>query len=190
MKVKFSRREEKSLNQCELVLEQLTNVNLSFRSSRRQDPNPVLTKDVNISETIASESVDEEKESEIAILYGTNPEEIKAADEHERKFVRVLSKILRKYSPKKYISIALNVFVDIPEDFMEITATNGEERLLCYEVQQGKKMIHAIDGEEDLEELVTEEERVKAIHCKEHPKRSIAETAWIVQSRNLTQTPL
>ena len=173
LKVKFSRREEKSLNQCELVLEQLTNVNLSFRSSRRQDPNPVLTKDVNISETIASESVDEEKESEIAILYGTNPEEIKAADEHERKFVRVLSKILRKHSPKKYISIALNVFVDIPEDFMEITATNGEERLLCYEVQQGKKMIHAIDGEEDLEELVTEEERVKAIHCKEHPKRSI-----------------
>ena len=57
LKVKFSRREEKSLNQCELVLEQLTNVNLSFRSSRRQDPNPVLTEDVNISETIASESV-------------------------------------------------------------------------------------------------------------------------------------
>ena len=111
----------------------------SIPTSRRQEPDPILVENTSIFEEVEKEI--EEEKSRVSMLNKVDPGEMKAHKEQEERFVRILSSMLRKHSPKKFISMALSVFVDIPEDFQEITAVNGKERLLCYDVQQGKKLI-------------------------------------------------
>ena len=171
LKVKYSRSEENNLKQCGLVLDQLIKVNLSVPTSRRQEPDPILVENTSIFEEVEKEIEDEH--SRVSTLNKVDPEEMKAHKEQEKKFVRTLSRMLRKHSPKKFISMALSVFVDIPEDFQEITAVNGKERLLSYEVQQGKKLIDVIEEEDENPKKPPTEEIVRTIPTKEQIRSSV-----------------
>ena len=171
LKVNYSRSEENNLKQCGLVLDQLIKVNVSIPTSRRQEPDPILVENTSIFEEVEKEI--EEEKSRVSMLNKVDPGEMKAHKEQEEKFVRILSSMLRKHSPKKFISMALSVFVDIPEDFQEITAVNGKERLLCYEVQQGKKLIDVIEEEDENPEKPPTEEIVRTIPTKEQIKSSV-----------------
>ena len=166
LKVKYSRKEEDNLKQCGLVLDQLIKVDLAIPMPTRQEPNPILTENTSIFEE-AEKGVDKEKKSEASAFDDIRP------TEQDKKFARVLSKMLREHSPKKFISMALSVFVDVPEDSIELTAANGKERLLSYEVQQAKKLIDVIEEEDENPEKPSTEKIVRAIPTRKQLRNSV-----------------